>query len=46
MNRIQHVDYFNELDDRDFKKRFRLSKESVLELCNSIADHIKAPTTR
>jgi len=39
-------DYFEELDDLEFFKRFRLQKESCRMVLNRIQDEIKSPTDR
>lgn len=35
--------YFEELDDIEFKMRFRLEKQTVMSLCNEIEHLLKFP---
>ncbi|XP_024947627.1 uncharacterized protein LOC107274471 isoform X1 [Cephus cinctus] len=38
--------YFEELDDIEFKIRFRMGKQSVMWLCNEIEEDLKFPSNK
>lgn len=40
------IEYFDDLDDIDFKMRFRLSKQSVLLVLNYIEADLEFPNER
>jgi hypothetical protein len=40
------INYLQELDDQDFHKRFRVTKESFKVLCDLIRDKISPSTNR
>lgn len=42
----ERYDAFNELDDVDFVRRFRLSKNTVLFILEQIEEAIETPTDR
>jgi len=42
----QRINYFEELDDVEFKMRFRLTKASVLEILENIRDELEFLTNR
>lgn len=41
---LERINYFEILDDIDFKRRFRISKNSFMMLLERIADEIKPKT--